>query len=276
MTDYPFFSQHSPIIKPYALMDLDDTLFQTARKIQTWQLDNQHLSVASVNKQGEPLSFFTQKQAHFFNWLSQTCELIPVTARDVNEIQRVKLPFHSWQILTHGAVILDATGKAHPKWQNIIQNNLTNLQEKLQEIHQQIEKYNEQQNLGLKLTPHHDNFATPLTIYLAIKQQQKDEKLLADFAKQLPNIFNKDLQDFDEKFYIHINANNLAILPKCVHKRHAVHFLLNELDSTRPCFGFGDSLADLPFLQQLDWYGTPNHGQLHEHFCQMTEYFLGK
>lgn len=276
MTDYPFFRQHLPVIKPYALMDLDDTLFQTQRKIQTWQLDNQHLSIASINKQGEPLSFFTQKQAHFFNWLSQTCELIPVTARDINEIQRVKLPFNSWQILTHGAVIVDATGNVHQKWQNIIQTNLIDLQEKLQIIYQQIKNYNQQKHLGLKLTAHHDNFATPLTIYLAIKQQQKDEKLLADFAKSLPNIFNKNLQNFDENFYIHINANNLAILPKCVHKRHAVNFLLNELDNSRPCFGFGDSLADFPFLQLLDWYGTPNHGQLHEHFCQITGDFLEK
>ncbi|WP_332835935.1 hypothetical protein [Psychrobacter sp. KH172YL61] len=51
---------------------------------------------------------------------------------------------------------------------------------------------------------------------------------------------------------MHVNANNLAILPHAVHKRHAVQFLLdNHLDHQRPSFGFGDSLADLPFCSCL-------------------------
>lgn len=268
MSDYPFFQPNQTVIKPYALMDLDDTLFQTQRKIHLWQLDSEHLTTASVNKQGEPLSFFTQKQANFFNWLSQSCELIPVTARDTDEICRVKLPFHSWQILTHGAIILDPTGKIYPEWQTIMQDSLQKVQDKLQRICQQIETYNQQQNLGLKLTIHQATFAQPLNIYLAIKQQQKNEQLLASFATQLPNLLATTLNDFTDNFYIHINANNLAILPNVVHKRHATAFLLKQLDKHRPCFGFGDSLADLAFLQQLDWYGTPNHGQLHEHISQ--------
>nr|WP_241878871.1 hypothetical protein [Psychrobacter sp. PraFG1]UNK05478.1 hypothetical protein MN210_00575 [Psychrobacter sp. PraFG1] len=55
-----------------------------------------------------------------------------------------------------------------------------------------------------------------------------------------------------DDFYIHSNANNLAILPKGIHKRHAVAYLLEQhLDHARPSFGFGDSLADLPFCSSL-------------------------
>ncbi len=111
MTDFfkpeaRFFESKVALVKPYALMDLDDTLFQTQRKIAAWQLPMDGLVAATVDKQNAPLSFLTPKQRHFFNWLSQSTELIPVTARDTTEIMRVKLPFDSWQVLTHGAVIV--------------------------------------------------------------------------------------------------------------------------------------------------------------------------
>lgn len=259
-----FFQSASAIIKPYALMDLDDTLFQTQRKIEAWQVpsaDPEMLVCAAINKQGAPLSFMSQRQASFFNWLLASTELIVVTARDRDEIQRVKLPFNNWQVLTHGAVILMPDGTPLNAWQQHIYAMLTPLQDKLNQLSQLFAKHSQNADSHLRFTPHTDSFNdTPLTIYLAIKHAQKDHQALIDLAAQLPKL----VRDFDAHFYVHVNANNLAILPHVIHKRHAVQFLLEQhLDSTRPSFGFGDSLADLPFLQLLDWYGMPSRGQLH-------------
>lgn len=265
----PFFQTNPNIIKPYALMDLDDTLFQTQRKIDAWDLhtaEANNLVCASVNKQGEPLSFMTQRQASFFNWLLASTELIVVTARDRDEIKRVKLPFRSWQVLTHGAIIVNQKGELETQWQQHMHNELMPLQDKLNQLSQLFAKHSSNDNSQLKFTAHSDHFNNggineELVIYLAIKHAQKDHQALIELAEQLPKL----IRDFDQYFYLHVNANNLAILPHVVHKRHAVQFLLQQhLDSTRPSFGFGDSLADLPFLQRLDWYGMPNHGQLHE------------
>ena len=263
-----FFQANQNIVKPYALMDLDDTLFQTQRKIDAWDLptaEPENLVCATVNKQGEPLSFMSARQASLFNWLLASTELIVVTARDRSEIKRVKLPFDSWQVLTHGAIILTADGELLSAWQQRMYDQLTPLQERLSQLSTLISNYSREDvsvNKDLKLTPHSDFFINnELIIYLAIKHAQKDHQALVNLAKQLPTL----IPDFDEYFYVHVNANNLAILPHAVHKRHAVQFLLdNHLDSQRPSFGFGDSLADLPFLQLLDWYGMPNHGQLHD------------
>lgn len=260
---------HTPdIIRPYALMDLDDTLFQTKRKLGDF--DTQPLSVASVNKQGEPLSFFTAKQANFFHWLNQSTTLIPVTARDTTEIKRVKLPFYHHKVLTHGAVILDGRDKPNPTWQMHIKQHLLKQQTQLQAIARLLDDINrfESKLIGtqaLSVTPHSDTFnGENLTIYLAVKHKQKKHHFLETLAISLP-------QQIPDGFYIHHNANNLAILPKAVHKCHAVEFLLqNVLNQDVPTFGFGDSLADLPFLQRLDWYGTPNKGQLHDNFAQFT------
>ncbi len=267
----PFFQPYPNIVKPYALMDLDDTLFQTQRKIDAWDLaanESESLVCATVNKKDEPLSFMTIRQANFFNWLLASTELIVVTARDTSEIKRVKLPFSSWQVLTHGAVILTPDGKLLDTWQQHIYNELLPLQEKLNQLSQLFTKHSNNDNSHLKFTPHTDSFNSDssgsdeheLTIYLAIKHAQKDHQALIELANKLPSL----IRDFDQHFYVHVNANNLAILPHAIHKRHAVQFLLeHHLDNMRPSFGFGDSLADLPFLQLLDWYGMPNHGQLH-------------
>ena len=267
----PFFQTNLDITKPYALMDLDDTLFQTQRKIDAWDLptaEPKNLVCATVNKQGEPLSFMSQRQAVFFNWLLASTELIVVTARDRQEIKRVKLPFDSWQILTHGAIILDKGDALQAQWQQRMHSKLAPLQDKLQQLSQLFANYSKNDSSHLVFTPHIDSFNDgtvneQLTIYLAIKHAQKNHQALVELAEKLPTL----IRGFEEDFYVHVNANNLAILPHAVHKHHAVQFLLDHhLDNQRPSFGFGDSLADLPFLQLLDWYGMPNHGQLHERF----------
>lgn len=266
-TTPPYFQPSHDITLPYALMDLDDTLFQTQRKIDAWNLPTsspEELVCASVNKQNEPLSFMSKRQATLFNWLLASTELIAVTARDTTEIQRVKLPFNSWQVLTHGAVIIQPGGTPQPDWQERMKAKLTPLQVPLKQVIDTIVAFNETHNAELKLAVHDDIFCDEqLIIYLAIKHSQRDHQVLADFAEQLPQL----VPSITDTFYIHVNANNMAILPHGIHKQHAVQFLLEQcLDAKRPSFGFGDSLADLPFLQLLDWYGTPNHGQLHERF----------
>jgi len=267
----PFFKPNPDVIKPYALMDLDDTLFQTQRKIDAWDLptaETENLVCATVNKQDEPLSFMSQRQASFFNWLLASTDLIVVTARDRSEIKRVKLPFDSWQVLTHGAIILTADGQLLSKWQQHMYNKLAPLQDKLNQLSELFASHSKSEQSQLVFTPHIDCFNNgsveeELTIYLAIKHAQKDHQALVDLAKQLPAL----IRDFEQDFYVHVNANNLAILPHAVHKHHAVQFLLdNHLDHQRPSFGFGDSLADLPFLQLLDWYGMPSRGQIHDHY----------
>lgn len=263
-----FFSLSQAITKPYALMDLDDTLFQTLRKIEAWQLPSHALTVATVNKHGEPLSFFTAKQVQFFNWLYHSTELIAVTARDTVEIGRVKLPFTSWQILTHGAVIHQPDGQILASWQSLMARQLVPLQALFAQVIERL-----QSQAQLTITPHVEDFlidnqACQLRVYVAIKHQLKDHQALLELADSLPSL----LGTVGEAFYVHVNANNLAILPHVVNKHHAVRFLLEQhLDSERACFGFGDSLADLGFLQLLDWYGTPKRGQLHEAILQGCE-----
>ena len=209
-----FFKQNPDIVRPYTLMDLDDTLFQTQRKIDAWQVptaEPEHLVCATVNKQGEPLSFMSQRQASFFNWLLASTELIVVTARDTAEIKRVKLPFDSWQVLTHGAVIVRPDGSLLSEWQQHSQSQLIPLQDKMHLLTERLKQYSDQ---DLVLTPHSDTFdGSSLTIYVAVKHANKDHQALADLAQQLPTL----IHDFAAEFYVPVNAHNLAQLPHALH-----------------------------------------------------------
>ena len=255
-----FIKTHTPVL-PYALMDLDDTLFQTKRKLAD---TTDAKIIASTNKKGEPLSYFTTKQATFFAWLFSHTTLIPVTARDIDEIKRVKLPFNHIKVLTHGAVILDKDNQRFTQWEMAVFEQLYHHQNRLHYLYDALQKLPD----SIIITPHTDSFMDcDLMIYLAIKHTAKNHDKLAKLAQKLPDL----LDDFYDDFYIHVNANNLAILPHFIHKKHAVNFLKHHyFKDDIPLFGFGDSLADLPFLALLDWYGTPNKGQLHgllmEHF----------
>lgn len=259
---YQTFKPNLPYSMPYAMMDLDDTLFQTLRKIKAWQLNQTNLTVATLDKQGQPLSYFTEKQAQFFRWLVSSTELIPITARDSQEMKRVTLSFNSWQILTHGALIIQPNGTPLPEWQRYINTRLQTYFAYFSDLLTWLDVYNQQKANGdLVITPHIEPSLQPLVIYIAIKHRLKNHDALLELAAALP----LQHKNFVDSFYIHTNANNLAILPHDIHKKHALAFLqAHYLDSNRASFGFGDSLADLPFLQQLDWYGTPRQGQLHD------------
>ncbi|KAA9652395.1 hypothetical protein F7G05_28740, partial [Escherichia coli] len=95
--------------RPVIFSDLDDTLFQTRRKMVD-ELDLAPFRTGALDRSLEPRSFMTEEQAMLVDWMLEHAELIPVTARGTEEIARVTIPFRSWAVTTHGAVILDPQG----------------------------------------------------------------------------------------------------------------------------------------------------------------------
>ncbi len=104
-------------IKPVILSDLDDTLFQTKRKM-TQEQALTPFRAGAVDRTLQPRSFMTEEQAMLTDWLLAHVDLIPVTARGTEELRRVTIPFRSYAITTHGAVILRPDGSPEPGWQS--------------------------------------------------------------------------------------------------------------------------------------------------------------
>lgn len=93
--------------RPISFVDLDDTLFQTHRRLNP----DDSFTLASTDKEGKPLGYMSQSQQALWAWLNDTTCVIPVTARDAAALARVTLPFKAGAICCHGAVILDKDGK---------------------------------------------------------------------------------------------------------------------------------------------------------------------
>ncbi|WP_174492554.1 HAD family hydrolase [Acinetobacter sp. Marseille-Q1623] len=236
--------------KPLVFVDLDDTLFQTNRKSAPTDLHK----IATTDKSGQPLSYMKPKQQVFVNWLLDSAEVVPVTARSVEALQRVHLPFQSGAVCSHGGTIIDAQQNIDMDWFDIQKNAVANLNDLLDELPEILLKT--AQDLGsIRTWTVEEN---DLKIYTVAKQNQPEDGLFLDqLVKHLP-------KDVLEHCYVHINGNNLAVIPKFVSKQKAVEFFIEKYDpqGERVILGWGDSLSDAGFLGCCDWFGMPKNSQL--------------
>ena len=240
--------------KPLVFVDLDDTLFQTKRKIET----DQPLVVASFDTKGEPSGYMTKHQTHFIHWLLETTDVIPVTARSVEAFQRVDIPFKQGAICAHGGVILDAAGQVDPLWHSQMHAFLSSKKERLSSLLERAMQKGRELGFSLRGWVVEE---LDLSCYVVIKRNEGPDELLVDLMQALS--LAGDLEDM----YVHINGNNLAFLPLGLEKKRAVQEWLSRIPnrSERPVLGFGDSISDFGFMQECHWFGGPSKSQL-SHF----------
>ena len=241
--------------KPLIFVDLDDTLFQTNRKSTPTPLHK----IATLDKFGEPLSYMLPKQQIFVNWLLASADVIPVTARSVAGLQRVHLPFLHGAVCSHGGTILAADQQVDQEWLAIQHKAAAELDELLS-------------NLPALLLDYAKPFGSIRTwtmeenggkVYTVAKQNDPAPLFLHQMIENLP-------AEVLEHCYVHINGNNLAIIPKFVSKQKAVEFFINKYDPNREraILGWGDSLSDAGFLGCCDWFGMPKNSQLDKFLIQ--------
>ncbi len=240
---------------PLVLADLDDTLFQTGRRLDLAGVEQPRIT-ATLGKDGAPMSFMTPVQHQFVSWLCRHAEVVPVTARSVEALQRVQLPFGRRAVCSHGAVILDARGEPVRAWQHYMQQQLADYAPRLQALLAEVAAEARRQNWRLRSWVVEEE---GLSAYLVVKQEHQDDHILRTLADTLTAGGQLD------GFYQHMNGNNLALLPNPVNKKAAVMFLLDQdrqEQGERVVLGFGDSLSDLGFLGECHWWGTPRQGQI--------------
>lgn len=205
-----------------------------------------------------PRSFMTEEQAMFVDWLLEHAELIPVTARTTTELSRVTIPFKSWAITTHGAVILTPQGQADQLWRSHILAELAPYTETLITMQARITELMQARGIKAWARISYEYDHTPIYLIMKHTDSSRLDELYA-IADEIEQLFSTD------GFYIHRNGNNIAWLPLAVEKGHAVSWLLKKLRAERgafPVIGLGDSLSDHRFMQLCTWYGMPNQSQM--------------
>lgn len=244
-------------MEKFLFLDLDDTVFQTARKCTS--LDQ--ATPASYNLAGEPSSYFLPKQRALLKALAEQWRIIPTTARTQASYARVDLgvPCLDGAILNHGATILNADGMEDSQWRAQIDSALSSLSAALLAIKQAISYYAEQQalNILVRITTE-----SSLDYYVEVRHHQADTLALQDLLQSYIQPLLRDYSDF----HVYLNNNSLTILPHCVNKSHAVKYRIKALEQEYGeiiTMGMGDSLSDVPFMALCDYVMTPKHTQLY-------------
>jgi hydroxymethylpyrimidine pyrophosphatase-like HAD family hydrolase len=248
-------------MKTLIFVDLDDTLFQTARKCPPIGT----LLPATTAQDGSIGSYMTHAQRFLFERLRQDSLIIPTTARDTPAFKRVHLEFNDLAILNNGATILLPDGSLDPVWNDHVHRSLERVHNQMQQFLEEALLFAEQHNLGAKIYPITDTVMdSPLyptqNLYLVSKHPQKD---LANLER-VKEFWQERLEQTGADFYLTSNDNNVALLPHCITKRAAVEYVLNDKRAREEwlTLGIGDSLSDLGFMDLCDFWITPRGSQI--------------
>jgi hypothetical protein len=239
-------------MKPLLLTDLDDTLFQTARKMST----NTDKIPATESLNGNSTSFMYPWQHDFIHWAINCMTVIPVTARGIDSFRRVHLPFQHEAICVHGAAILTSTGELDTDWHSQMKQQLAPYQSSLSSL--LVASLEIGKELGFSLRGWLESVEETVA-YVVIKSNTSQEEELQQLLNALRGTMNL------HGFYIHMNGNNLALLPDVVNKRAAVMEIIRrhtDKYGRTSVFGMGDSVSDLSFMRLCDFAAFPPNSQL--------------
>ncbi len=235
---------------PIILTDLDDTLFQTARKIPADQSDG--IKPMSTLQDGDPSGYATRRQRALLYWCNHG-QVIPVTARSREVLARVDIT-QAPAICSNGGCIVKPDGDIDMGWHlHLMQNDVS----AVAQIHNQmIELATKAEIHDLRHWVVKEN---DLDLYIVFKSNTDDMSGLTTLA----NLTSREV--LPEGWRVHQNGNNLAISPPWISKRAATKYLIDSLRDKRPnapIIGIGDSTSDAGFMDLCDFAMMPVNSQL--------------
>jgi len=238
--------------RPLALADLDDTLFQTARKMK----EGTPRYPATFDVEGQPNGYMSPVQKSLIEWLLATTDVVPVTARSVEAFSRVNLSFTHGAVCSHGGVILGPDGKLDEEWNSHMRVVLADFQLRLPDLCAETLAIGKELGISLRGWVVEEE---SLRHYVVTKHNETNDEVLNTVLAEV------QARGLLEGMHIHGNSNNLAFLPTGLSKKVAVQELLRrdrEVNGERPVIGFGDSITDLGFMEECQMWATPARSQL--------------
>ena len=228
------------------LTDLDDTLFQTARKCPP---EATGLLAMSYLADGQESGFATQRQQRMLRWLQQGT-VVPVTARSREVLGRVNIRQNP-AVCSNGGCIVAADGEVDAIWHGHLHDQSRRGVPPV-EVHGAISHLVSGDRYRHWLVQEGD-----LDLYIVVKSNVDEGELLEaaepDIKALLP-----------EGWRCHRNGNNLAFLPPWLNKRDAAHYLIEAAraeDRNLLVIGIGDSHSDVGFMDLCDYAMTPTSSQ---------------
>lgn len=232
--------------KTVIFTDLDDTLIQTRRKIPV----GANTSLGATDREGNPLSFFTQSQKKLLDLFSYgDAIIIPVTGRNTEALNRVLYDFDNFRAVSHGAVVLKNNNTVCCRWLSEIEPHLNKWPELLNRCNEEIEEIINYYQLDARTRVIIDN---DIPSYISVKGQEDALRVIGQH------------NGLRKSFSMHENGRNHAILPPYASKKKAVEYIMKQLnvDANDLVIGLGDSLSDLDFMQSCQFSMIPVNCQI--------------
>ena len=241
------------MIRAIALVDLDDTLFQTLRKCPP-DVPHDRLTPLGFAKDGSPLSYATPRQMRLIAWLAETTHMVPVTARSLDALRRAQIPFRA-AICAHGGVVLGDDGEIDAGWEATISGQAARHADELARLAQAISDTAVARGVAINARVLAEG---GMPLYTLAKHADADADAL--FA-----VVDAAVPALPMGWTDHRNGNNVALMPPYLGKQHAVAHVLPALRARfpdAPVIGIGDSLTDAGFMRLCDFAMMPPGSQL--------------
>lgn len=239
----------------YLFVDLDDTLFQSHGKCP----ESAELMPLAYLKDGSPISYASQAQIATLQMFQREMHVIPVTARNMDAFSRVKIDFNKGAILNYGGVVLKPDASIDDFWMDKSRSHSMSEIDGLNYFQEYIRLESERNKCDLKVRVISD---LGLPFYVVAKSHSGDNNAILKIA-ELCKQHKKEC--IYSGYRLHVNGNNLAILPDWLDKRNAVKYLLeNFCKENEPfiTFGMGDSLIDIGFMNECQYMIVPTASQI--------------
>ena len=239
------------MLRPIMFADLDDTFFQSLRKVP----DDQHEGKVLVSEAiSGNHSYQTIKQQNLFAWLTATTDIIPVTARSSRSFANVKLDFGStFKIVGNGAVVIKPDGEVDQQWHEILVSETSKELDAIHALEAACLVVAGQLGIAVRCPQSVENGIRHSVI---VKQDDPDVKIRLNEILAGVSV--------PAGWMSHLNSNNLAFTVPSVSKKRATEYVMSQIPDIdqRITFGLGDSFTDMPFMGLCDFFATPMRGQV--------------
>lgn len=243
-----------PVLPLVVFTDLDDTLFSSMRK----QPEQTTLQPQAYLRDGSPISFSSPRQRSLQQWLRHGARVIPVTARNLDAYRRVQLRFDSYAVLSHGGCVLTPDGSVDTHWAAQVQALLEQAAPALQQLLDRLQHATAATAPQWQLRMIEQD---QQALYVLVKHAQGDALAVQQLAAQVVRPWLQQQRGF----VLHVNANNLAVIPPGIGKLPALRHVRARLQAELGDFmsvGMGDSLTDADFMLDCDFALLPTTSQL--------------
>lgn len=240
-------------MRAIALVDLDDTLFQSLRKCPP-DVPEDSLTALGFARDGSPLGYATPRQSNFLDWLTEKTLMVLVTARSRDALDRVRIRYDS-AVCAHGGMILDENGTPDAQWNAHISREAAVHQPILRALVEAAAAAAARRGIALRARILSEEGTG---LYVLLKHEDGDEAALGQALEEVEPLV-------PERWTIHRNGNNAALMPPFLGKARAVAALLPRLRALHPeapVIGIGDSITDAPFMVLCDYAMMPGRSQL--------------